>query len=237
MNYRFTLPLLAALLGLSVSTASSAVLLADNFNEYNNLSLIGNASPIQSNPGGASGIAGNWTRFGAATTGGIDSIAGGVGGTRGASYSAGWASGTAGFTRYTFASIQDLSLMEEVTLDLNVSTSLAGTTVAVQIRSGSTYYQSTTPLALTNTSFSTFTFDTTSAALTRVAGTGSYADTMASVDAIVFVFSNPGGTGSQAIRFDNFNLLTVPEPTAAAGLGLAGLILAGSRWTRRSIRR
>jgi len=236
MNYKFLLPLIGVLLGVSAHISPAAVVLADNFNEYTNATLIGNASPIQSNPGGEFGIAGSWTRFGAATTGGIDSIAGGVGGTRGASYSAGWASGTTGFTRYTFTSVQDLSLLEEITLDLNVNTALAGTTVAVQIRSGATYFQSITPLALTNTAFSTFAFDTTSAALSRVAGTGTYADTLAAVDAVVFIFSNAGGSGSQAIRFDNFNLVTVPEPSAAVALGLAGMLLMRRRSTRGSIR-
>jgi len=205
-----------------VGSAHGAVVLVDDFNSYNSSSLIQAQNTA-------------WSRFGAATSDGINSIAGGVGGTRGAAYSAAWTAGTVGDVRYTFGTVQDLSLLTNVTLDLNVGTVLAGTTVSVQLRSGGTYYQSTTGLSLTNTSYSTFSFDTSSAALTRVSGSGSYASTLSAVDSIVFVFNNTGGTGSQQIRFDNFDLVTsaVPEPGSAALLGLAGVAAAGLHLKRR----
>ncbi|CAN5348480.1 hypothetical protein BH09VER1_BH09VER1_28130 [soil metagenome] len=193
--------------------ANGAVILVDNFNSYTNATTIQTQNTA-------------WSRNGAVTTSGIDSIAAGVGGTRGASYAAGWSGGTSGRVQYAFTSIQDLSLLTSITLDLNVNTAVAGTTASVQIRSGTTTFQSTVALTLTNTAYSTFTFDSSSSALTRVAGTGSYASVLSAVDTIVFQFANSGGTGSQQIHFDNFDLVTsVPEPGTTALLGLGGALV------------
>ena len=234
MSYKNCSLIIGVVLALLAPVSSqAATILADNFNEYTNASYIGTQTPVQTNPGGAFGIAGNWTRFGGATTDGIYSIAGGAEG-RGASYSVAWTpTAVAGYTMYTFSAVQNLSLLSAITLDINVGTVVAGTTVSVQLRSGATTFQSVTPLALTNTTFSTFTFDSTSSGLSRIEGSGTYASTLAAVNSIVFVFSNAGGTGSQSIRFDNFNLATVPEPSTVVAMGIAGMVLVGGRFLRR----
>lgn len=221
--------------GFMTVSSQAATVLVDNFNEYTNATYIGTNTTSQFNPGGASGIAGGWVRYGNATLDGIYSIAGGVTG-RGASYSAGWSpTATSGSVQYNFTSVQDLSSLDDITLDINVNSVVVGTTVALQIRSGSTYFQTTTPLSLVNTSYSTFTFDAASSALTRVAGAASYESVLGSVDALVFVFANTGGTGTQSIRFDNLNLVTaaVPEPSTVAALSLVGILVGGRLMFRR----
>lgn len=221
MNYLKRSGIIGAVCVFAAGIAQGAVIVVDDFNSYNSSSYIQVQNPL-------------WSRFGAATSDGITSITAGVGGTRGASYSTAWTAGNTGDVRYTFSATQNLSTMTDVTLDLNVATLVAGTTVSLQLRSGATFFQSTTPLSLTNTTYSTFDFSTLSASLTRVAGTGSYASTMSAIDSIVFVFTNTGGTGSQAIRFDNFDLVTsVPEPGSIALMGLAGAMFTGYYVRRR----
>ncbi len=236
MSYKIRMAMMGVVLGFISVSSQAAVVLVDNFNEYTNASYIGTNATVQFNPGGASGIAGGWVRYGNATLDGIYSIAGGASG-RGGSYSAGWSpTATTGSIQYNFSSVQNLSNLDDITLDINVNSVVLGTTVALQIRSGSTYFQTTTPLSLVNTAYNTFTFDAASSALTRVAGAASYESVLGSVDALVFVFANTGGTGTQSIRFDNLNLVTaaVPEPSTVAALGLAGLLLGGRLLRRRN---
>ncbi len=233
MSHISPLPVFGVVLAFLPFALRAEVLLVDDFNAYNNVTLIGNNLPIQSNPGGASGIAGSWTRFGNATADGIYSIAGGIGGTRGASYSTDWSKGANGYIHYTFASTHDFSLLDEISLNLYVGTVVAGTTVSVQIRSGSTYYQTAAPLSLVNTAYSTFSFDASATGLTRVAGTASYEDVVGAVSSIVFVFSNSGGSGTQAIRFDQFEITTIPEPGTFGIFAMGGASLVGLRFLRR----
>lgn len=227
MSYHKYIGIMGMVWAATVGLAHSAVVVVDDFNSY--VLTSGTTNYLQAqNP--------QWARSGLATTDGISIIAGGVGGTKGASYSVAWtSSATTGTVRYTFSATQNLSTLTDVTLDLNVSTLVAGTTVALQLRSGSTIFQTTAPLSLTNTTFSNFDFSTASSSLTRIQGSANYATMLGAVDTIAFIYGNTGGTGSQAIRFDNFDLVTsVPEPGTTALLGLSGALVL---WQIRRRRR
>lgn len=192
-------------------TSGQAVLI-DDFNNYVNTSYI---QPGQ-NPA--------WSRFGAGTTDGISSIAGGVDGTRGAAYSVNFGLGT-GSVKYTFSTLQNFTSTTVLTLDLEIPLSLTGTQVQAVIYDGGssqTIYQ-TTVQSLTNATYITYTFDFTAANVSRAQGSASLADVLANVSAIGFRFSNTNGAGSATINFDNLNV--VPEPTTTAALGLAGVIV------------
>lgn len=209
MNQLATLARVAGVVAGFALTNSQAVLI-DDFNSYVNTSYIQQQNTA-------------WSRFGLATTDGISSIAGGVGGTRGAAYSANFSNG-AGSVKYTFATLQDFTATTVLSLDLQIPLSLAGTQVQAVIYDGSgeTVYQ-TTAQSLTNPTYITYTFDFTAANVTRAQGTASLADVLANVGAIGFRISNTNGTGSATITFDN--LTVVPEPSTVAALGLAGVVL------------
>lgn len=211
MNQLATLARVAGVVAGLALTSSQAILI-DDFNNYVNSSYIQTQNPA-------------WSRFGAGTTDGISSIAGGVGGTRGAAYSANFANGF-GSVKYTFSSLQNYTSTFVLTLDLAIPLSLAGTQVQAVIYDGNlsdqTIYQ-TTAQSLTNATYITYTFEFTPATVTRTQGAASLADVLANVGAIGFRFSNTNGTGSATINFDNLNV--VPEPSTVATLGLAGVIV------------
>jgi hypothetical protein len=243
MNYKIHLQVLGVVLGLAAATAAqAAVVLVDNFDEYSGGNSTINITPtigsaVQTNPGGASGIAGAWTRFGAATSAGIISINSPSASGLAAQYSLNWVGGTNGTIRYNFATPQDLSLLSAVSIDLSLNSSLANTMVTVQLSNGTTTWALTTPVSFTNTSFTTFTFDVSNVAnMTRTDGSASYAATLGSVASVSFRFTNTvQTTGSQQVYFDNLNVVTVPEPSTAtaAALGLTGLMFAGRRFAGR----
>ncbi|MFV0416686.1 MAG: PEP-CTERM sorting domain-containing protein [Chthoniobacterales bacterium] len=241
MNYKSTLPcvFLGIVLTLTFQLSSMGATLIDSFDEYSgavNSGYIGTHTAGQLNPGGSSGIAGNWIRFGGATADGIYSISGGSSG-RGASYVANWSSGVWGAVLYTFDSVQNFTGVLDATLDLSVNTAIAGTTAVIELRSGTTYFQSSSPLALTNTSYSAFTFAADESSLTRVSGSGDYASTIGAIDSVAFFFANGGGTGGQTIQFDNFNFNVIPEPNSMALIGLGVLALLRSSRKRNSSNR
>lgn len=191
---------------------NSQAILIDDFNSYVNTSYIQQQNTA-------------WSRFGGATTDGISSIAGGVGGTRGAAYSVNFANGT-GSVKYTFSTLQNYTATTVLTLDLQIPLSLAGTQVQAVIYDGvagssQTIYQ-TTAQSFTNATYITYTFDFTTANTTRAQGAASLADVLTNVSAIGFRFSNTNGTGSASVQFDN--LYVVPEPSTVAALGLAGVV-------------
>lgn len=245
MNYKIHLQVLGVVLGLGIATATqAAVVLVDNFNEYSGANSVINstanpASALQTNPGGASGIAGAWSRLGVATAAGIISIDSPSVSGKAAEYDINWVGGTNGTIRYTFSTAQNLSLLSAVAIDfsLNTSTGFANTMVTVQISDGTTAFQLNTPVSFTNTSFSTFSFDVSNVAnMTRISGSGDYATTLGSVSSISFRFTNSVQTsGSQRVYFDNLNVVTVPEPSTAtaAAMGLTGLLFAGRRFAGR----
>jgi len=243
MNYKIHLQVLGVVLGLGIATATqAAVVLVDNFNEYSGGGSVINTtavstSALQTNPGGASGIAGAWSRFGVATADGLYSINSPAVSGLAAQYALNWGGGNNGTIRYTFNSAQDLSLLSAVSIDLSLNSSLANTLVTVQLSNGATTWQLTTPISFTNTSFTTFTFDVASAAnMTRTGGSQSYATTLSGVTTVAFRFTNTvQTTGSQQVYFDNVSLTTVPEPSTAtaAVLGLAGLMFSGRTFAGR----
>ena len=198
-------------------TSSQAVLI-DDFNSYVSGSYIQTQNP-------------NWSRFGAATTDGIYSIAGGVNGTRGASYSVNFANNAVGSVRYTFATAQDFTATPTVSLDLSIPLSLVGTQVQAVLYSGTTVYQ-TTALSFTNASYQTYTFDLIQSNVTRTEGTASLADSLANVTGIALRFSNTNGTGTASINFDNLSVVPEPSTTTALALAAAGFGLYAFRGRR-----
>ncbi len=190
-------------------TSSQAVLI-DDFNNYLNTTYIQAQNSA-------------WSRFGAATTDGISSIAGGADGTRGAAYSVNFTGNVTGSVKYTFATPQNFTTTYTVTLDMDVPLSLSGTLVQAVLydAADSQSIFQTTAQSLTNASYLTYTFDFTTANTTRTQGTATLAEALTNVSAIGLRFSNSNGTGSASINFDNLSV--VPEPTTTATLALAGV--------------
>lgn len=176
-----------------------------------------------------------WSRFGAATTDGIYSIAGGAEG-RGASYSVGWAAGNQGFVRYAFGAAQSFTEGASLSVDLSVSAALPDTTVVAQVTGGSgTTWAMTAAVSLTNTGYVTYNFILEGAGMTRIEGSDSLSVVMANLQSVTLQFRNVSGVGSQAIQFDNLVLSpasSIPEPSSVA-LALAGVAGAAAFLTRR----
>lgn len=221
MNY---LCCLLTVTALSASFAKASLLI-DDFNAYTNASYIQVQNPA-------------WSRFGNATSDGIYSIAGGVDGTRGASYIVNWGAGSNGYVRYTFATAQDFSLMNAFTLDLSTNSVVAGTLAYLQINYTQTIgettivntYETTMGLSLASTQYENFVFNFTPDSVTRREGMADFATVMANVTSFTFRYNNSTGAGNQQIRFDNF--YAVPEPRAL-GLLFAASVLILSHGLRR----
>jgi hypothetical protein len=222
--------LLALILTVFVCASARAQLI-DNFNEYTSGSYI----QVQSNPGGSSGLAGTWSRLGTATSDGIYSIAGGEEG-RGATYDTNYSGGSTGFVKFTFAAAQNFTATPELQSYLDVGTSLSGTTVNAQITDGNTTFALTTPLALTNTTYQQFSFDFTSTDTTLSSGSESLSTVLSNTTAVLLQFKNTSGSGSQAINFDDVQMVTdgAPEPSAR-DLMILSLGFCGMIWRLRKI--
>ncbi len=218
-----------SVLGFSSSIAQGATIVIDDFNNYSNSTL------LQNLPGT------NWSRFGNATADGIYSIAGGVGGTRGANYLVNYNTTTAvnGSVRYTYATPQSFEGNITFSLDIAVNTVRPGTKVFAQIASSDatpTIFETLVGQSLSSTSYQTFTFSFSAENIKSIQGSKTLDQVVADLKSITFRFNNTLDTGSQTISFDNLIVTTaIPEPSLAwLSLIGGGLAIGASIRKRRT---
>lgn len=192
-----------ALAGFAVGSSRAEVVVIDDFDQY------ANTSYVQEQKWSL------WRRFGAATTDGIYSIAGGASG-RGANYGVSWAQGNAGYVRYTFPSPKGFEVGTVFAMDISVTVSLPGTQVFLLVSNGDSAAASTTTYRtrigelVNHTDYRTFSFSITEDTVRRVSGTASLPDVLKSLSSVTLMFTNADGSGAQSIQFDNFTVSAGP---------------------------
>jgi len=216
----------ATVLGFSSPMAQGSTIIVDNFNSYSNSTL------LQNMPGT------NWSRFGNATADGIYSIAGGVGGTRGASYLVSYNATTAvnGSVRYTYATPQSFEGPITFSLDIAVNTVRPGTQVFAQIASSDatpTIFETLVGQSITNTTYQTFTFSFSPENIKSLQGSKTLDQVIHDLKSITFRFNNTTDIGSQSINFDNLTVTSIPEPSIAWLSLLGGGLAIGAMLRKR----
>ncbi len=159
----------------------------------------------------------SWSRYGNATSDGIDSIAEGFH-QRGASYVANWTTATpTGSVRYTFASSQKLTATPVLSVELAVLPSpVTGTEVTASISNGTTSYRIAQAQPLANLSYSLYSFDFTQTT-TCEKGTDSLQTVLENATSVTITFTNANSPGAQTIHFDNVSMTASgPASTTAS---------------------
>lgn len=216
-----------AFLGFTSPLVHGTPMVIDNFDQY------ASGTYLQNLPNA------RWSRFGNATADGIYSIAGGVGGTRGASYLVNFSPSSAvnGSVRHTFSTSQSFTQPIIFSLDLAVSVIRPGTTVFAQISSSAgtpTIFETLVGQSLTNTGFQTFTFSFDPESVRHIQGGQSLEAVLADLKSVTFRFNNTVDSGSQSILFDNLTVVaSIPEPSLAWFALLGSSLIFGVAIARR----
>ncbi len=188
-----------------VAAQSGADVVIDDFENYTSAEYVQNQD-------GAS-----WRRFGVATVDGLYSVANPSGG-RAVSYAVNWASGNAGYIRYTFPSAGHYAAGTTFSVDLAVTKPLSGTNVFLLLADGETSVATTTAYRtrvgreLPDTGFQTYEFIVNERSVRRISGGASLQAVLDKLASVTLIFSNADGTGSQSILLDNFKVIAPRLP-------------------------
>lgn len=215
-----------ATLGLFSPLANGATIVLDDFNNYVATSMINQQTT-------------SWTRFGVAFSDGIYSIAGGVGGTRGASVIMQFSPTTTnGSMRYVYASPASYEQGVTFSFDLAVNTLSPSTRVTLQVSdsTNSNIYEFTSTHSVASTSFENHSFTIDANTMRRVGGTGSLDAVLQDLKNVTIRFTNTGEDVKQNFSIDNFTVTynAIPEPTAAFLVPAAGGLFLALRLRSRT---
>lgn len=212
-SVKFGLGVMAAgvvLVGFSV--ASQAQLVFDNFEEYTNNQLLATAT-------GNTVTGSPWGRFGGAVADNpLAKTNTGVGASTAMRFDLAYSGGNNASVLYYFSPSDaptNLSSWSAVSVDLEVSTALLSNTiveVAEEQTNGAIYQTTSTfALVLTNTTYQTFTLALSAADMANQGSAGPF--DLTQVKDLRIRFQNVTGGGSQTVYVDNFQAVSVPEPS------------------------
>jgi hypothetical protein len=207
----------AVLLRLSVASYAQ---MYDNFESYTNNQLLATATA-------ATQTGSPWGRFGGATAANPIALTNaGVGASVGMDYALNYSGGNNASLEFHFPATSNLTSVTALSVDLRVSTALLSNTIVevAEEQANGPIYQSLTTLAqvLTNTTFQTFTLDLNSAEMANQGTAGAF--DLSQVIDLRIRFQNVASGGSQHIYVDNFQAVSVPEPSTLA-LMVSGICL------------
>jgi hypothetical protein len=207
----------AVLLGLGVASYAQVY---DNFDSYTNNQVLATAT--------AATVSGSpWGRFGGATAANPIALTNaGVAGSVAMDYALNYSGGNNASLVFHFPGTNNLSSVMALSVDLRVSTALLSNTIVevAEEQANGPIYQTLTTLAqvLTNTTFQTFTLNLNSADMSNQGTAGAF--DLSQVIDLRIRFQNVTSGGSQHIYVDNFQAVSVPEPSTLAlmvsGIGL-----------------
>lgn len=216
-----------ASLGLLSPLAHGATIVIDDFNSYTSGSMIQAQNPA-------------WFRFGVAFSDGIYSIAGGVNGTRGASvilqFNQSQGNNNASM-RYIYSTPVSFEQGVTFAFDLAVNTLSPSTTVTLQLstENNATIYEFIPAKQILSTSYENYSFTIDSTTMARMGGSGTLDSVLENLKNITIRFVNNGEDVKQNFSIDNLTVTpaVIPEPSVALLLPVVGGALLGRRFLRR----
>ncbi len=218
--------ILSLVLATGLSVANAQTLMIDNFDGY--------ADTVE--------LQNNWNSFGTAASSGAPTLGAGEGvaGSNAAVYSLNWFDGNNANMRRINLGGLDLSAYSALDVTMYVETDAgndaptASTVLKVAIQSSdSTIWQTSATFALAPNvdSYSILSFNLSEAEMDRVAGSGTFADTLADVDNLRLRFENAQEVNVGQTAYVS-SIAAIPEPSTYALL-FGGLMMSLALVRRR----